>query len=684
MRRRIEATEIARPGGAGSDTGSRFVPGDTLAGRFVLQRLLGQGGSGTVFSALDTRVGDRVAVKVLDVAARDPANRERLRREIRATRSGHPNVVSIHELHEEDGLLFITMELVEGASLRTALEGRERLLLDDAVVIGRQIAAALDHLHGQGLVHRDVKPGNIMLAPAGGAKLCDMGLARPMATGATVTETEMVVGTPAYMAPEMAREGELVGASDVYALGLTLYQCLTGEVPLARTTAVDTLMARQRNRARPVRALRPECPRWLNRLLDRMLDPAPVLRPTAATVARALDEERFGWRPQRRHLRRAAAAALMLAAAVVVIAGVRLAGAPPDPADDPMANELMVTTEGFDNGTVFSITDGHGRPVDTLATKKKPNPNRESLFKNRFVDFADLNGDGRRDVVFANPDSEAAEQLEIHRRRADGTTELASAWNLHHEVEYEGQSFSGFAPMDLACADLSGDGTPEIILVYASRPYYLAEVRVFRPDGVEVLRVLHPGQIGNLRTGDRDRDGRGEIYVGATNNFHEQNLSNESSPTVFVVETDWTRTGQVLDLFGPDRTMTATTPAGIEVHYIGMAHQRLLPPLTPWRFASITGVSAVGGDQFLAVHTDRAKWKDSEKLSFLRSFIFDRELRLTDGMWIVGPLEERGIDPTTASPDQLSVTYWNGTSWQPEVCATPQAKRPPTSSRVPG
>lgn len=393
-------TEIAPAAPERADAGSRHSPGDTLAGRFVLQERLGSGGSGTVFSALDTRVGDRVAVKILDRATHDPANRERLRREIRATRSGHPNVVSIHELHEGGGVLFITMELVEGSSLRETLAERPSLIVDDVVLIGRQIASALDHLHAQGLVHRDVKPGNIMLARDGRAKLCDMGLARPLEAGATVTESEMAVGTPTSMAPEMARSGELVAASDVYALGLTLYQCLSGEVPLAGTTAVDTLMARQKARPRSVRALRPECPRWLGRLLDRMLD-----------------------------------------------------------------------------------------------------------------------------------------------------------------------------------------------------------------------------------------------------------------------------------LFGPGRTMAATTPDGMEVHYIAMANQRLVPPLTPWRYCFISGVSAVGGDQFLAVHTDRTTWKNSTKTSYLRSFMFDALLRLTDGMWVIGPLEDREIDQEIeARPDQLGVTYWNGTAWQPEVCAIPQAE----------
>ena len=114
MKEETGVTEVASTVGGRADADPSFRSGDTLAGRFVLHDRLGSGGSGTVFSALDTMVGDRIAVKILDRAARDPANRERLRREIRATRSGHPNVVSIHELYDEGGFLFITMELVDG------------------------------------------------------------------------------------------------------------------------------------------------------------------------------------------------------------------------------------------------------------------------------------------------------------------------------------------------------------------------------------------------------------------------------------------------------------------------------------------------------------------------------------------------------------------------------------------
>lgn len=655
-------------------TASSPHPGDLLAGRFVLQESLGRGGSGEVWSALDTMVGDRVAVKILGASVHDPANRERLRREVRAARSGHPNLVSIHELHEADGRLFLTMELVEGPSLRDALRERSSLIIDDVVHIGRQVAVALEHLHAQGLVHRDVKPGNIMLAADGTAKLCDMGLARPLTAGVTVTETEMVVGTPTYMAPELAR-GELIAASDVYALGLTLYQCLTGEVPLAGTTAVDTFMVRQHGRPVRIRKRHSGCPRWLDRLIDRMLDPDPELRPSAAAVSKALGNGRYGWRPHRRHLRAAVLVISIVVAGTAAVAfGLRQWGAPPDPAEDAAANELMVTADYFDSGAVFNVTDGHGRLVKTLTSKERRSPEKDRVFKLRFVAFEDLDGDGRRDVVFANPDHQTARQLEIHQRLSNGALELATAWDLRHELEYEGQTFGGFGPTDLECTDLDGDGVPEIILVYCSSPYYLAEVRVFRPDGEEILRVLHPGQIANVLTGDRDRDGRFEIYVGATNNFHAQNVGNSSSPVFFAVEADWSKDGQVLDLFGPGRTMSSEVPAGMEVTYLSVPNQELIPGLTPWRYAIVGQVFGAGTEHYLLFHTDRIPWKGKTTISYLRAFRLDNNLAVADAMWVVGPLNEHGIDPAAADPAQLEVTYWNGASWQPEVCTIPQAE----------
>jgi len=292
-----------------------------LGNRFVLRDLLGRGAAGTVFSALDTAVGQKVAIKILHPEFLDHSTLERFRREVRACRPGHPNVVTVYDLHREDGRHFLSLELVEGSSLRNLLGEGEQLGLSETISIGRQVAAALAHLHQRGVIHRDVKPGNILVTPEGETKLCDMGLARPMAEGATVTETEMVVGTPAYMAPEQALAGDLASASDIYALGITLYQCLTGEVPLHEDTAVATLVLRQRSKPPALRSTRGDCPRWLDRLLRRMLDPEPGRRPDAAEVERALAEKRVRLRirPRRRQVVLAAALVVVAAASVVAI-----------------------------------------------------------------------------------------------------------------------------------------------------------------------------------------------------------------------------------------------------------------------------------------------------------------------------------------------------------------------------
>ncbi len=293
------------------------VVGETLDERFLLRSILGSGATGMVYAAVDATVGQAVAIKLLHPDLRDTRTRERLRREVRASRPGHPNIVSVFDLFETGDHLFLSMELVEGRSLRSWLEKEGSLPVDRVIAIGRQMASALDHLHAKGLVHRDVKPGNILVPNTGAVKLCDMGLTRPLEEGVTVTETEMIVGTPNYMAPEQATGAELTGASDIYSLGLTLYQALTGEIPLKEPTAIATLSRRQKERPDPVRRRRPDCPRWLDRLIRRMLEPNPQERPSAAAVFKAFETRRLLPRPRRRTVITAAAVLIVIAAGIL-------------------------------------------------------------------------------------------------------------------------------------------------------------------------------------------------------------------------------------------------------------------------------------------------------------------------------------------------------------------------------
>ncbi|MEN8165474.1 MAG: serine/threonine-protein kinase, partial [Acidobacteriota bacterium] len=367
MQRREEETAVVlpedfpRPG----DTAAvvDLLPGMRLAGRFLIKERLGSGATGTVFAALDTTVGQKVAVKLLRQDLRDAGSCERLRREVRAARSGHPNVVAVFDLHEDGGHLFLSMELVPGQSLRDELIAREKLPWHEVVGIGRRVAAGLAHLHAQGMVHRDIKPGNVMLATDGPAKVCDMGLARPTAQGMTVTETAMVVGTPAFMAPEQARAGDLTAALDIYALGLTLFRALTGYVPNEGDTAVETLMLRQKARPPGVRSSKTACPRWLDRLLRRMLEPSPGDRPTAAEVGAALERGGFSFLPSKHVTRRVVVAAVigvgLGAAAFGAWRRWGVAGL------DPHA-PLRFSVRQFDDGTTVRLSDNGGNRLRNI------------------------------------------------------------------------------------------------------------------------------------------------------------------------------------------------------------------------------------------------------------------------------------------------------------------------------
>jgi tRNA A-37 threonylcarbamoyl transferase component Bud32 len=294
-------------------------PGTVLAERFVIEAVLGKGGSGVVYVARDRRLGQRVAIKLLHPDLVNDSSRERLRREVQAARHGHANVVTVYDLHDDGGPMpFVSMELVDGQSLAHVLaHERHRLAIEETISIGRQIAAALDHVHGHGLVHRDLKPSNILLTPAGSAKLCDLGLVRQLEHGMTMTASAVTVGTPAYMAPEQGTNREVTAKADVYALGLTLYECLTGKVPFVGDTAVDTLVRRQKARPPALRRDDPSCPRWLERLLARMLEPRPADRPSAIAVARALETRRVRRRISRRLALLTAATVALCAAGIV-------------------------------------------------------------------------------------------------------------------------------------------------------------------------------------------------------------------------------------------------------------------------------------------------------------------------------------------------------------------------------
>ncbi|MFI5669195.1 protein kinase [Streptomyces sp. NPDC051704] len=271
--------------------GSAVRVGDELAGRYRLERRLGQGGMGEVWRGHDLMLDRSVAVKVLLEAATNDEVVARFRREATiGARLQHPGITVVHDVGQQDGRLFIVMELLSGEDLATVLARDGGLAVDLAVDLAAQTAEALAVAHGQAVVHRDLKPGNLFLLPGSRIKICDFGIAHSADATAGWTVTGRIIGTPAYMAPEQWR-GERVGARcDLYALGCVLYALVSGEPPFGQAESPYVLMHRHVAEAPvPLREAGTPVPPELDRLVLALLAKDPADRPESAeAVGKAL------------------------------------------------------------------------------------------------------------------------------------------------------------------------------------------------------------------------------------------------------------------------------------------------------------------------------------------------------------------------------------------------------------
>jgi eukaryotic-like serine/threonine-protein kinase len=271
------------------------APGTVLGGRYRLVSPIARGGMATVWVADDPILSRRVAVKILraDLSA-DDGTRVRFRHEaIAAARLSHPNIVSTYDTGDDDGVAYIVMELIEGPTLRHLIDQQGGLPVADVIRIGKQVADALDAAHRAGLVHRDVKPANVLVPPGGPVKVTDFGIAK--AAGADdLTRTGTVMGTARYLAPEQVNGRPTDPRTDVYALGLLIYEALCGHPPFGGDTEIATAMARLTTSAPAVRAERPEVSQALDDVIHRCLARQPAARfGSAAAVRDALDRARL-------------------------------------------------------------------------------------------------------------------------------------------------------------------------------------------------------------------------------------------------------------------------------------------------------------------------------------------------------------------------------------------------------
>jgi serine/threonine-protein kinase len=220
-------------------------PGSTLGGRYEIQRVIGSGGMGMVFQAHDRELDELVALKVLrpDMVSMDSTMLERFKQEIRVARKvTHRNVVRTYDIGDTEGVKFISMEYVQGMTLKQLIRKRGALPVGVGVQIAKQVSAGLKAAHQQGVVHRDVKPQNIILTPASEVKIMDFGIARP-ADKSGMTATGLIVGTPDYMSPEQVQgKKDLDHRSDIYSLGVVFYEMFTGVLPFSGDSHIAIAM----------------------------------------------------------------------------------------------------------------------------------------------------------------------------------------------------------------------------------------------------------------------------------------------------------------------------------------------------------------------------------------------------------------------------------------------------------
>jgi serine/threonine-protein kinase len=273
---------VPKPRGAGE-----LLPGDTLAGRYRIERLLGRGGMGAVYLAHDEVLGELVALKLISAAwaADEKALIDRFKREAAAARKvSSPNVVRIHDLGEaRPGLLYLSMEYVPGKTLAEVIAARGLIPIAECKDILCQICAGLGAAHDAGVIHRDLKPHNVLVGERNAVKLIDFGLAKATAADG-LTASGMLIGTPHYMSPEQIKGQSVSRASDIYSLGALAYHLYTGRPPFSGDNAIAVGFAHLSETPTPPCALRAEIPESVERAILTALAKEPGQRPPSAAA----------------------------------------------------------------------------------------------------------------------------------------------------------------------------------------------------------------------------------------------------------------------------------------------------------------------------------------------------------------------------------------------------------------
>jgi tRNA A-37 threonylcarbamoyl transferase component Bud32 len=483
-----------------SAPGSVYPPlaaGTTLADRYEIRRLLGSGGYSHVYAAWDSTLRREIAIKVLRRDRVSESSLKRLRREVLvAQKTRNPNLLRIYDFAQDGEHVFLTMELVSGTSLREKIAAGA-LPPDEAIRIAKDVLEALHELHLSGVVHRDVKPGNILIDEEGAVRLADFGLARELDSDETrATATDSILGTFRYVSPEQALGGDVDGRCDLFSLGIVMFEMLTQQSPFESSSSLGMLLAHVNRRAPDVRTLRPDVPRWLAAVIARLLEQKREFRyPNALSVIQDLERHRARIAPAR--LRRMFASALLL----VTLVAIALVSMTPDPRLDRISIEVGRPARAFDeNGATLWTRDDLTRPdVATIVNLREGRYVAAFLNSPIYVPFIGV----ERELSLL--DAETGEVVE--------TVVLPEPPSNFDDLPMN------FGSGGIKAMDLDGDGFDEIIVSLLHYPYYPSFTLVYYPtSGLSQYVFAARGHHRAQGAVDLDGDGVKEIIMAGINN----------------------------------------------------------------------------------------------------------------------------------------------------------------------